>query len=69
VMSISQPDFSLVELWVRKPLRLLARRMARHSESIVCTKEFLNKESLTITDNRSGASYEVPLFEGNGRKT
>jgi citrate synthase len=27
----------------------------------------MNKESLTITDNRSGASYEVPLFEGNIR--
>ncbi|HME09976.1 MAG TPA: citrate synthase [Bryobacteraceae bacterium] len=27
----------------------------------------MNKESLTITDNRTGASYEVPLCEGNIR--
>ncbi len=27
----------------------------------------MNKESLTITDNRTNASYEVPLFEGNIR--
>ncbi len=27
----------------------------------------MKKDSLTITDNRTGASYEVPLFEGNIR--
>jgi citrate synthase len=27
----------------------------------------MNNESLTITDNRTGASYEVPFFEGNIR--
>jgi hypothetical protein len=25
----------------------------------------MNKESLTITDNRSGSTYEIPLYEGN----
>ena len=27
----------------------------------------MNKESLTITDNRTGVAYEVPLFKGNIR--
>src|ERR1700682_3212937 len=27
----------------------------------------MNKESLSITDNRSGAKYELPLHEGNIR--
>jgi citrate synthase len=27
----------------------------------------MNKESLTITDNRSGSTYEIPLYEGNIR--
>jgi citrate synthase len=27
----------------------------------------MNKESLTITDNRSGSTYEIPLYDGNIR--
>ena len=48
--------------YTRKPLRLTCARDSRRSRLVA-------KDTLTITDNRTGKSYEVPIEDGTIKAT